>query len=109
PQCRHLCPATGGAAEIDHAATWGQQVKTLIELEQLEGGARTKAHALGVGDKRIVELAVQPFGRGRLAPPRAPDPDSEGPRARAAIAAIACHQKNPHSRLPRDLCISWRL
>src|ERR1051326_5616151 len=75
-----LGPAARGAAEIDNAHPGPQQMKPLVELDQLKRGARAIAQTVRLGDKRVVELAVEPFGRGGLAPPGAPYLDGERPR-----------------------------
>ena len=61
---RDLGPAAGRGAEIDHARAALQEMEAVVELDQLEGGARAIAEALGLGDIGIVELAREPGGRG---------------------------------------------
>ena len=62
--CRHLAPAAGRGAEVDHARAGFQEMMLVVDLGQLEGGARAKALALGARHIGIVELALQPE-RGR--------------------------------------------
>src|SRR4051794_2940721 len=59
-------------------------MKALVELDQLERGARPIAEPVRLGDIGIVELPRQPFGRGRFAPARPLDADREGPNSRPA-------------------------
>src|SRR6185437_4458330 len=56
----YLAPASGRGTEVDHACAFLQEVGLVIDLDELEGGARTKSFALGARDVRIVELALQP-------------------------------------------------
>ena len=81
---RDLTPAARRAAEIDNPRASRQQMKTRVELLQLEGGARPVALAARLGDVRIVQLPRQPIGRGRLAAPGASHPDRQLPPAAAA-------------------------
>ena len=37
---RHLAPAAGRGAEIDHARAFLQEARFVVDLDQLEGGAR---------------------------------------------------------------------
>ena len=57
---RHLAPAAGRGAEIDHARAFLEEARLVVDLDQLVGGARANAFALGARDVRIVELALQP-------------------------------------------------
>ena len=57
---RDLAPAAGRGAEIDHARAGLEQMMLVVDLDQLEGGARAKALALGARHIRIVELALEP-------------------------------------------------
>ena len=57
---RHLAPAAGRSAKIDHARAFFEKMTLVVDLGQLEGGARAKALALGARDVRIVELALEP-------------------------------------------------
>ena len=57
---RHLAPAAGRNAEIDHAGSALQQAEFLVELDQLVGRAAAIAIGLGLPDVRIVELAFEP-------------------------------------------------
>ena len=50
----------GRGAEIDHARAFLEEARLVVDLDQLEGGARAHALALGARDIRIVELALQP-------------------------------------------------
>src|SRR5436190_5047001 len=54
-------------------------MKALVDLDQLEGGARAIAETMRFGDIGIIQLTAEPFGRGRLPPPRRPDPNRERP------------------------------
>ena len=62
PLGRDLAPAARRAAEIDHAQAARQQVKALVELLQLERGARAVALLPRLGDIGVVELPRQPIG-----------------------------------------------
>ena len=53
----NLDPASRCATEIDDAVARPQQAKALVELDQLEGGARPVAEPTRLGDVGIVELA----------------------------------------------------
>ncbi len=55
----------GAQPRIDHAHAAAQQLQLVVELHQLEGGARAVAQALRLGDIGVVELAFEPAGRGR--------------------------------------------
>src|ERR1700756_1121316 len=74
PLDRYLRPSSRRAAEIENPPAGPEQTKTLIQFDQLEGGARAISEAPGLGDIGIVELPRQPRGRGRLAPARAAEP-----------------------------------
>src|SRR6202035_5646120 len=63
PFGRDLAPAAGRATEIDDAFAGRQKMKFLIELDQLERGARAITLPLGLGDIRVVELALKPERR----------------------------------------------
>ena len=65
PRCadalaRHLAPAAGRGAEIDHARAGLEQMMLVVDLGELEGGARAEALALGPRHIGIVELALEP-------------------------------------------------
>ena len=57
---RDLAPAAGRGAEIDDARARLQQMVLVVDLDQLVGGARAIALALGARDIGIVELALEP-------------------------------------------------
>src|SRR6185312_4662312 len=59
---RDLAPAARRRAEIDDSRSPLQEMKPVVELDQLEGGARAIALALGLGNIGIVELALEPGG-----------------------------------------------
>ena len=61
--CGDLAPAAGRGAEIDDAAAMLEQAIFVVDLDQLEGGARTKAFLLGARHIRIGELAFEPGAR----------------------------------------------
>src|SRR5205814_7323358 len=103
PRRGDLAPAAGRAAEIDDPHAGSQQMKALVELDQLESGARAIAEAVRVGDIGIVQLAGEPFGRRRLTPPRLSDPDGERPGAVAAPRTATRLLAHRYSGLP---CIS---
>src|SRR4029077_16604245 len=92
-----LGPAARRATEIDDPYARPQQMVALVELDQLEGGARVVPEAVRLGDIGIVQLTVEPFGRGRLAPPRRPDPDGKRPGAIAAPGASSPALAHPYS------------
>src|SRR5690606_22575086 len=62
-----LGPAAGRRAEVDDAQPRLQQIELLVELQQLEGGTAAVAARPRLGDERIVDLALQPEGRGQRA------------------------------------------
>ena len=64
PLGRHLGPAARRGAEVDHALAGLEQAVLVVDLDQLEGGARAVALALGGGHVGIVELALEPALRG---------------------------------------------
>src|SRR6185295_9196467 len=65
---RHLAPAARCGAQIDHTRAAFEQAMLVVDLDQLEGRARTETFALGARDIRIVELTLQPeLGRQRAA------------------------------------------
>src|SRR5207302_3068476 len=78
PRRGDLRPAARGAAEIDEPHPRPQQTKPVVELDQLKGGARSIPKAVRLGDKGIVELAIEPFGGGGLAPARMFDAHGKG-------------------------------
>src|SRR5262249_49959222 len=84
PLDRDLDPAAGRAAEVDHARARPQEAELVVELQELEGGARAVAALAGLGDIRVVELALQPALRGDGAPARGPDAHRGAPAGRAA-------------------------
>src|SRR5262249_48294961 len=64
---RHLGPATGCRAKIDHPRTWLQHVVPVVDLNQFVGGARAIALPLGRGHVGVIELALEPaLGGGRM-------------------------------------------
>ncbi len=67
---RNLRPAARCRPKVDNAHARTQQVKLVVDFNQLEGRARTIAKALGFLHVRIVQLPVEPAGRGNLAPLR---------------------------------------
>ena len=84
-----------------------RNARLVVDLDQLEGGARAKAFALGARDVRIVELALEPeLGRQRAAL-AALDPDLQ--RARAAASCRAPSRRRrliaaaPHAVLAHHL------
>ena len=83
---RDLGPAARRAAEIDDPPARLQQMEAVVELDQLEGGARAVAKAVRLGDIGVVQLAGQPLGRGGLAPARLSDANRELPAAAASDA-----------------------
>ena len=74
PVSRHQRPAARRRAEVHHAGARAQHVEAVVELDQLVGGARAQALALGRGDVGVVELALQPARRRHAAPARGADP-----------------------------------
>ena len=107
---RDLAPAARRGAEIDDARAGSQQLIFLGDLDQLVGGARAPALALGLRDEGIVELALQPQRRGeralargahaRLQRPAALAPRPAGGHAQAP-AARACGP----TRSARIICV----
>ena len=55
---RHLAPATGGAAKVDHPRARHQKAEAVIKLHDLVGGAATKAFLAGTNDIGVVQLAL---------------------------------------------------
>src|SRR5437660_722650 len=79
----------------------GEEVALGAALENFrdKGGARAVAEAVRLGDKGLVELAVEPFGGGGLAPPRAFDAHGKGS---AIPGAAARHQIRSSRSMLRD-------
>src|SRR6185437_11663083 len=82
-----LRPASGRAAEVDDARARAQDVEAVIELLQLEGGARAIAQAPGLADIGVVQLALEPLPRGRLALARGLDAHRRRARDARRLAA----------------------
>src|SRR6516165_1857203 len=99
-----LGPAARRAAEIDDTLAKPQQAKALVELDQLEGGARSVAEPPRFGDIGVVELARQPARRRRFAPAGAADFDRGKAANRWAAAAlhIRIRSRRIPSRTPRS-------
>ena len=92
---RHLGPAARRGAQVDHASAAGQEMEAVVELDELEGGARAITQAPRLGDVGVVELTLQPAGGGDLAPlgrlHALARPPCAGLRRRpAAVPAHAC-------------------
>ncbi len=62
-----LAPAARRSTEIDHGHAVLQQPVFVVDLEQLESGARAIAQSLGLDDIGIVELPLQPELRRQFA------------------------------------------
>ena len=65
PQCidphhRHLTPAAGGAAQINHPRPGQQKAELFIKFEDLVGGAAPVAFELGALYIGVVQLPFQP-------------------------------------------------
>src|SRR3569832_1528323 len=84
---RDLAPAAGCRAEVDYPRAFPEHARLVVDLGQLEGGARAITLALCARDVRIVELAFEPQLRGQRA--LASRLHAYLERARAA-AALAC-------------------
>ena len=69
-----LAPAARRRAEIDDPPARLEELVFLRHLQQLVGGSRAIALALGLGDIGVVELALQPQRRGQAALARGLDP-----------------------------------
>ena len=93
PRRRDLAPAAGRGAEIDNALARLEQLVLVVDLDELVGRARPVAFAARLGDVGIVELALEPAGRGRCALAGGLDPGLERPAAFAARAARR-HQRS---------------
>jgi hypothetical protein len=86
--CRgDLAPAAGRGAEIDDALTGLEQPVFLVDLEELVGRAGAIALASGLRHVRIVELPLEPEGRGERAFAGGLDSRLQRPSALAARAA----------------------
>src|SRR5258707_687930 len=96
---RDLTPAAGRGAEIDHARARLEQAKLVGDLDQLVGGARTQAFALGARHVRVVELALEPKLRGERAALSGPQPYLEF--AAAPAAARGAHRGSPQAPAAR--------
>jgi hypothetical protein len=57
---RDLAPAAGRGTEVDHAAPGLEHAMLVVDLDQLEGGARAQSLTLGTRHIGIVELAFEP-------------------------------------------------
>ena len=55
-----LRPAARCGAKVDDFLAGFEQMILVVDLDQLEGGARTIALAPGFGDIGVVELALEP-------------------------------------------------
>ncbi len=85
---RHLAPAAGRGAEIHHACAGLEEMKLVVELQQLERRARAIALLLCLGDIRIVELPLQPARRRDGALVGAFHPHGEAAAARPRHVAL---------------------
>src|SRR5712672_466783 len=96
-----LGPAAGRRPEIDHAGAGLKKVDLVVDLDELVGGARAHAFALGARHVRIVELAVEPELRGERAPLAGAHLDLE-----AAFAASSGHGRPSHTPSARIISTS---
>jgi hypothetical protein len=85
---RHLGPATGSGAEVEHAHALLDDVEAIVEFDELKGGARPPAVLLRRRDIGVVELARQPALRGDAAPGRFLKLDRK--TSSGALAGIRC-------------------
>ena len=67
PAPHDLAPAARRDAEVDDRLDALQQSEALVELEQLVGRAAAVILGLGALDIGVVELPLEPAGRGDLA------------------------------------------
>src|SRR5208283_4865475 len=81
--------AAGRRAEIDDSLPRFEQAAALVHLHQLIGRARAIAFALGAQDVGVVELPLEPQGRGVRAFSRRANARRERARARAAAVSLA--------------------
>ena len=108
---RHLAPAAGRGAQIEHARAGFEEMVLVVDLGELERGARAQPLALRLGDIGIVELALQPErGRQRtllggldphlqraLATPPLSPRVSHGAALRMVPRAILAHHLHQHA------------
>ena len=90
---RNLAPAARRGAKIDDALAPFQHLVLVVDLDELVSRARPVAFAARLGDIGIVELALEPAGRGDRALAGHLDPRLERPSAFAARAARR-HQRS---------------
>ena len=62
-----LTAMLGGGAEVDHGHAGLQEAELVVDLQELERGARAIARGLRLGDIGIVELPLQPEFRRQFA------------------------------------------
>src|SRR3954468_18861613 len=101
--CRHLAPPARRRTEVDDAPSGFEEAVLVVELDKLEGSARAPAFALGAGDIRVVELALEPGLRGDRAALGALHPDLQGPLATPVLSHCAAPL---HTRSSRIICTS---
>src|SRR6185369_8586499 len=94
-------------AEIDHAPPGFQKPILVVHLDQLVGGARAKALALGARHVGIVELALEPQPLRQRAALAGAQPHLEVALTAAAATLLACRAHNaPHTPSARIICTS---
>ena len=59
----HLRPPAGRRAQVNYALAWLQNMMLVIDLDQLERGARTPSLSPRSRDVGVVEMALQPGAR----------------------------------------------
>ena len=92
---RHLAPAAGCRAQIHDAPAGFQEAVLVVDLDQLEGGARAVAELARLMHVRIVELALQPDLLRHGAALAGLDPHLEAVAARLLAAAWPAHAGLP--------------
>ena len=103
---RDLSPSPRRGAQIDDARARPQQPEAVVQLDQLERGARTKAAALGFRDVGIGELPLQPAAGGRRPLPAALQPATARPPGKSSPAEAGqcrAQARGAHDRRRRPM------
>ena len=99
---RDLRPAARRRAEVDHALAGLQQMILVVDLDELERGARAIALALGPRDIGIVELALEParLGDGAFLARSSPAASAIGRPSRPDLRLPPLDRNGIASRVP---------
>src|SRR5262249_52159434 len=89
-----LAPSAGSGAEIEHPGALLQEMKLVVELEQLERGAAAIAPGLCGMNVWIVDLSLKPTARRRRETPAVLDPRTD----LSATGLAGGHRRTINSR-----------